>query len=78
VPGDVIGSGTVGGGCIAELSARHGARHYPWLRPGDEVVIEVAHLGRLAHRIVPGAPLHPLRPEDPAAVLAAVPTGSGT
>lgn len=77
LPGDVIGSGTVGGGCIAELSAMHGSGRYPWLRPGDDVVIEVAHLGRLAHRIVPGPPLHPLRAEDPAAALAAAPAGSG-
>jgi 2-keto-4-pentenoate hydratase/2-oxohepta-3-ene-1,7-dioic acid hydratase in catechol pathway len=71
LPGDVIGSGTVGGGCIAELATRHGSHHYPWLRPGDEVVIEVAQLGRLTHRVVSGPPLRPLRPE---AALA----GSGT
>lgn len=65
VPGDVIGSGTVGDGCIAELSLRHGPRRYPWLKPGDEVVIEIETLGRLAHRIVPGPPLHPLRPDNP-------------
>jgi 2-keto-4-pentenoate hydratase/2-oxohepta-3-ene-1,7-dioic acid hydratase in catechol pathway len=62
VPGDVIGSGTVGGGCILELSLRHGNGRYPWLMPGDDLVIEVAGLGRLAHRVVAGAPLHPLRP----------------
>ncbi len=73
VPGDVIGSGTVGGGCILELSLKHGERRYPWLRPGDEVVIEVAELGRLTHRVVPGPPLHLLRPEP--AVAAA---GSAT
>jgi 2-keto-4-pentenoate hydratase/2-oxohepta-3-ene-1,7-dioic acid hydratase in catechol pathway len=76
LPGDIIGSGTVGGGCIAELAARHGPHRYPWLQPGDEVVIEVAHLGRLTHRVVPGPPLYPLRPEDPAAALAATSAGS--
>jgi 2-keto-4-pentenoate hydratase/2-oxohepta-3-ene-1,7-dioic acid hydratase in catechol pathway len=71
VPGDVIGSGTVGTGCIMELMRRPGGG-YPWLKPGDEVVIEVAGLGRLAHRVVPGAPLRPLRPGTgtPAAAVA--------
>jgi len=63
VPGDIIGSGTVGGGCIMELSRLHGAGRYPWLKPGDEVVIEIEALGRLTHRVVPGPPLHPLRPK---------------
>ena len=52
VPGDVIGSGTVGTGCILELSISHGGDAYPWLRPGDEVVLEVEGLGRLANRVV--------------------------
>jgi 2-keto-4-pentenoate hydratase/2-oxohepta-3-ene-1,7-dioic acid hydratase in catechol pathway len=52
VPGDVIGSGTVGTGCIVELSLVHGSDAYPWLRPGDEVVLEVEGLGRLANRVV--------------------------
>jgi len=63
VPGDIIGSGTVGGGCILELSRLHGAERYPWLKPGDELVIEVEALGRLTHRVVDGPPLHPLRSE---------------
>ena len=62
VPGDIIGSGTVGGGCIMELSRLHGAGRYPWLKPGDEVVIEIEALGRLTHRVAAGPPLHPLRP----------------
>jgi 2-keto-4-pentenoate hydratase/2-oxohepta-3-ene-1,7-dioic acid hydratase in catechol pathway len=62
VPGDVIGSGTCGTGCILELSLVHGEEAYPWLRPGDEVVLEVEGLGRLANRVVEGPPLKPLRP----------------
>ncbi|SFK73461.1 fumarylacetoacetate hydrolase family protein [Geodermatophilus ruber] len=61
VPGDVIGSGTVGTGCILELSVLHGIEEYPWLRPGDEVVLSVELLGDLRARIVEGAPLRPLR-----------------
>jgi fumarylacetoacetate (FAA) hydrolase len=39
--GDVIGSGTVGGGCILE----HGDRR--WLQPGDEVELEIEGIGVL-------------------------------
>ena len=63
VPGDVIGSGTCGTGCILELSLVHGEDEYPWLQPGDEVVLEVDHLGVQRSRVVEGRPLVPLRPE---------------
>ncbi|MEV6654968.1 fumarylacetoacetate hydrolase family protein [Streptomyces sp. NPDC051219] len=43
-PGDVIGSGTVGTGCILELSRVHGGDRYPWLRPGDRVELTVDQL----------------------------------
>ena len=45
VPGDVIGSGTVGTGCILE----HGDGR--WLRPGDEVELEVDGIGVLRNRV---------------------------
>jgi 2-keto-4-pentenoate hydratase/2-oxohepta-3-ene-1,7-dioic acid hydratase in catechol pathway len=61
VPGDVIGSGTCGTGCILELSLEHGEEAFPWLVPGDEVVLEVEHLGRISNRVVEGPPLRPLR-----------------
>jgi 2-keto-4-pentenoate hydratase/2-oxohepta-3-ene-1,7-dioic acid hydratase in catechol pathway len=60
-PGDVIGSGTCGTGCILELALVHGSDEYPWLQPGDEVVLTVDVLGTLRNRIVAGAPLRPLR-----------------
>jgi fumarylacetoacetate (FAA) hydrolase len=44
-PGDVLGSGTVGGGCILE----HGDGR--WLRPGDEVELEVDGIGILRNPI---------------------------
>jgi fumarylacetoacetate (FAA) hydrolase len=44
-PGDVLGSGTVGTGCILE----HGDER--WLRPGDEVELEVERIGILSNRI---------------------------
>jgi fumarylacetoacetate (FAA) hydrolase len=44
-PGDVIGSGTVGTGCILE----HGDER--WLQRGDEVELEVEGIGILRNRI---------------------------
>ena len=44
--GDVIGSGTVGGGCILE----HGDGR--WLQPGDVVELEIERLGVLRNRVV--------------------------
>jgi 2-keto-4-pentenoate hydratase/2-oxohepta-3-ene-1,7-dioic acid hydratase in catechol pathway len=63
LPGDVIGSGTCGTGCILELSLVHGEAAYPWLKVGDEVALEVQELGRIQNRVVEGPPLRPLRPE---------------
>jgi fumarylacetoacetate (FAA) hydrolase len=48
-PGDVIGSGTVGSGCILE----HGDGR--WLEPGDEVELEVEGIGVLRNRVGPRA-----------------------
>jgi 2-keto-4-pentenoate hydratase/2-oxohepta-3-ene-1,7-dioic acid hydratase in catechol pathway len=77
-PGDIIGSGTVGRGCILELSLEYGEAQYPWLQPGDEVVLEVEALGALTHRIVRGAELHPLRDSrSPAAALTSPPRVEG-
>jgi 2-keto-4-pentenoate hydratase/2-oxohepta-3-ene-1,7-dioic acid hydratase in catechol pathway len=49
--GDVLGSGTCGTGCILELSLVHGNEKYPYLRPGDQVELEVEGLGVLANRV---------------------------
>jgi 2-keto-4-pentenoate hydratase/2-oxohepta-3-ene-1,7-dioic acid hydratase in catechol pathway len=49
--GDVIGSGTVGTGCILELGLVHGRERYPYLVSGDEVELEVADIGVLRNRI---------------------------
>jgi fumarylacetoacetate (FAA) hydrolase len=42
-PGDVIGSGTVGTGCLYELTKNQG----PWLNEGDVVELEVERIGVL-------------------------------
>jgi hypothetical protein len=52
--------GTVGTGCILELSRVHGTDTFPWLRPGDRVRLEVERLGSLESTIDPAQPLHPL------------------
>ena len=58
--GDVIGTGTVGTGCILELSGVHGAQAYPWLRPGDEVELTAELLGSIRATLIPGPAVVPL------------------
>jgi len=61
--GDVIGSGTCGGGCLAELWGRNGSFDPPPLRPGDVVEMSVEVLGTIRNRVVPGvADLQPVAP----------------
>lgn len=48
VPGDVLGSGTVGTGCILEL----GEDVHRWLAPGDIVELEIERLGVLRNTVV--------------------------
>jgi len=55
MPGDVIGSGTVGTGCFLELNGT-GLLHDPnykvqWLQEGDVVEMEIEGLGRLKNTI---------------------------
>lgn len=55
LPGDVIGSGTVGTGCFLELNGT-GLKNDPnyktqWLQPGDRVTMEISGLGRLENII---------------------------
>jgi len=62
-PGDILASGTVGTGCILELSSSGGGQSgaYPWLKEGDEVALSVERLGTLANRVHFGAPPKPIR-----------------
>ncbi|MCL7748486.1 fumarylacetoacetate hydrolase family protein [Halalkalibacter alkaliphilus] len=46
-PGDLLGSGTVGFGCILEL----GPDVHRWLEPGDEIELEITGLGTLKNTI---------------------------
>ena len=48
-PGDLIGSGTVGSGCLLEMKDETLGR---WLQPGDEVVLSVERLGNLRSPVI--------------------------
>jgi len=48
-PGDLVGSGTVGGGCLLEIKDETLGR---WLEPGDDVVLSVERLGSLRSPVV--------------------------
>jgi 2-keto-4-pentenoate hydratase/2-oxohepta-3-ene-1,7-dioic acid hydratase in catechol pathway len=54
--GDVLGSGTTGGGgCLAELWGRHGRHDPPPLRDGDVVEITVEHIGSIQSTVATAA-----------------------
>jgi 2-keto-4-pentenoate hydratase/2-oxohepta-3-ene-1,7-dioic acid hydratase in catechol pathway len=61
MPGDIVASGTVGTGCILELSRVHGEDRYPYLQPGDSVRLEVERLGAIETTILPAREVVPLR-----------------
>jgi fumarylacetoacetate (FAA) hydrolase len=52
--GDVLGSGTVGTGCILELTPE---KTGGWLKPGDVVELSIDRLGTLRNRVI----AHPAR-----------------
>jgi 2-keto-4-pentenoate hydratase/2-oxohepta-3-ene-1,7-dioic acid hydratase in catechol pathway len=54
VPGDVLGSGTCGGGCLGELWGRAGERRPPPLEVGDVVTMRVEGIGEIGNEIVAG------------------------
>jgi fumarylacetoacetate (FAA) hydrolase len=59
-PGEVIGSGTVGTGCLLELNGSKVTDDL-WLQDGDTVVMAVDGLGRLENTVArtPGPDLPP-------------------
>ncbi|MGZ8804848.1 MAG: fumarylacetoacetate hydrolase family protein, partial [Microbacterium sp.] len=66
VPGDVLGSGTVGnGGCLGELWGRAGGLTPPPLSEGDEVRMVVEGIGELVARVGAAVPAPSLRPARP-------------
>ena len=64
-PGDVIGSGTCGFGCLLELRGRFGPGDYPWLNAGDVVTLTVEGIGTMTNTIAPGVDPVPLAAARP-------------
>ena len=52
IPGDILGSGTVGTGCLLELRELGNRAENPWLKPGDVVELRGGPLGTLRNTIV--------------------------
>ena len=56
LPGDVIGSGTVGTGCLLELNGTHKLENPDyepvWLKDGDIIEMEIEGLGKIKNKIV--------------------------
>jgi len=59
-PGDVLGSGTCGAGCLAEFWGRRGAVDPRPLAPGDVVTMTVERLGTISNTVVPGTTVLPV------------------
>ncbi len=53
-PGDVLGSGTLAGGCLLELGAQDfgDGRGERWIEPGDVVSLQTEELGTLENPVV--------------------------
>jgi 2-keto-4-pentenoate hydratase/2-oxohepta-3-ene-1,7-dioic acid hydratase in catechol pathway len=65
VPGDVLGSGTAGSGCLAELWGRAGRMDPPPLQAGDEVTMTVERLGTVTNVLGLPRPTPPIPPARP-------------
>jgi 2-keto-4-pentenoate hydratase/2-oxohepta-3-ene-1,7-dioic acid hydratase (catechol pathway) len=65
VPGDVLGSGTAGRGCLGELWGRAGETVPPPLQPGDEVVLRVERLGEVRNVVGEPRPTPDIPPARP-------------
>jgi fumarylacetoacetate (FAA) hydrolase len=56
LPGDVIGSGTVGTGCLLELNGSHKLENPDyepvWLKDGDVIEMEIEGLGKIKNKVV--------------------------
>lgn len=68
--GDVMGSGTMGTGCLAEYWGRRQDRTPPPLQAGDVVTMSVEGIGTISNRVVPSTGvLHEIPPARPPAHL---------
>lgn len=55
VPGDVVGSGTVGAGCLLELTLTRPGQGFRWLQAGDRVRVRAGVLGELGCAVTAGS-----------------------
>lgn len=67
-PGDVLGSGTCGGGCLAELWGRSGRLEPRPCRAGDEVTLTAQGIGTLTNTVIEGPKPIPLPSARPRTV----------
>ena len=55
-PGDIIGSGTVGTGCLLEINGSNKKRNIDyierWLEEGDEIKMKIEGLGSITNKII--------------------------
>ena len=55
-PGDIIGSGTVGGGCFLEINGtkKRADKNYieRWLQQGDIIKMEIENIGNISNKII--------------------------
>ena len=55
-PGDIIGSGTVGGGCFLEINGtkKRADKNYidRWLKEGDIIKMEIESIGKISNKII--------------------------
>ena len=55
-PGDIIGSGTVGTGCLLEINGTNKKQNpdyiEKWLKDGDEITMTVDVLGSISNKIL--------------------------
>lgn len=55
-PGDIIGSGTVGTGCLLEINGTNKLKHSNfteiWLKENDVVEMEIEKLGKISNKII--------------------------
>ena len=63
-PGDVIGSGTVGSGCLLELNGSNKALDpdykEQWIKEGDKIEMQIERLGKITNKIVKSDSNHSL------------------
>ena len=61
-PGDIIGSGTVGTGCLLELngSRKNIDSKKQWLKAGDEIELQIEGLGKITNKIIKSKSKHSL------------------